>query len=222
MTDSLTTRILTLSQVPLTLAILCFVSGSWQILLALLVVWAITFRKLSLEEMGLCLFAGLFFAIMNYMALTKNLFAFSNPDLIKMPVYEFVMWPFYVLHTKRLFGGSQAPLPERKIYILLGLYILAFIVCSHSWGLLLLTGALLTAGLILHHEQKDLFYTFYMIILGALIEYTGVYQDHWSYPGNIPGGVPFWFITLWGGTGYFLHRAALPLIDRAARQAKGN
>ena len=220
MKDSLTNRLLTLSQVPLTLAILCLFSGSWQILLALLVVWAITFRKLSLEEIGLGLFAGLFFTIMNYLALSQNLFAFSNPDLIKMPVYEFLMWPFYVLHTKRLLGGSQAPQPDLKIYALLVLYILAFILCGHTLALLAVTTALLCACLFIHHDRKDIVYTLYMIVLGAMIEYTGVHQGHWSYPGNIPGGVPFWFITLWGGTGYFLHRAALPLVSRAARYAK--
>ncbi len=222
MKDSLTTRLLTLSQVPLTLAILWIFSGSWHILLALLVVWAITFRKLDLEEVGLSLFAGLFFAVMNYLALTQNLFAFSNPDLIKMPIYEFLMWPFYVLHAKRLFGGSQAPQPDWKIFALLALYILAFVFLSHPLGLLALTVALLIAGLVLHHEHKDIAYTLYLIVLGALVEYTGVYKGHWSYPGNIPGGVPFWFITLWGGTGYFLHRALLPLINRAARHATGN
>ena len=33
-------------------------------------------------------------------------------------------------------------------------------------------------------------------------------------PGDPPGGVPLWFITLWGGVGLFLWRLALPLLRR--------
>ncbi len=222
MQDSLNNRLFALIQVPLTLVVLCFVNGAGPILVSLLAVWALTFRKLSLEEIGLCLFVGLFFIIINYLALTQNLFAFSNPDLIKMPLYQFFLWPFYVLNAKRLLGGSQVGQPDWKIFGLLALYVLAFMLIPNPMHLLAATGVILLIGFALHRSYKDLAYTIYMIVIGAAVEYTSVHQGHWSYPGNPPGGVPLWFFALWGGTGYFLHRAALPLIERVTRYAKAH
>ena len=62
----------------------------------------------------------------------------------------------------------------------------------------------------------DFAYVAYMVILGALIEYTGVWAGQWSYPENPPGGVPLWFITMWGGVGLFTRRLVLPLMRRGA------
>ena len=66
--------------------------------------------------------------------------------------------------------------------------------------------------LFLYHEKLDWMYTLYMIGLGAAIEYTGVWSGEWYYPGDPLGGVPPWFISLWGGVGFFLRRLAFPLI----------
>lgn len=221
MTDSITNRFLTLCQVPLTLLILGFVQGEQLTLGLLLVVWALTFRKLDVEELGLVLFTALLFIIVNYLALSQNMFAFSNKHLIKLPLYEFFLWPFYVLHAKRLFGGSQAGLPDWKTLALFALYVLAFIFSPSTTILLCAAGALLLLGIALYRSHKDIAYTVYLILFAAAVEYTGVHQGHWSYPGNPPGGVPLWFFALWGGTGFFLHRAALPLIERVTRHAKG-
>jgi hypothetical protein len=64
------------------------------------------------------------------------------------------------------------------------------------------------------HEKLDLAYAGYMILVGALIEYTGVWSAQWGYPGSPPGGVPLWFITMWGGVGLFTRRLVLPILRR--------
>ena len=81
------------------------------------------------------------------------------------------------------------------------------------------TATLLVIGLLLFHEPQDLAYTGYMILLGAAIEYTGVYSGQWGYPGEPLGGVPLWFITLWGGVGLLLRRLVLPFVQRFERNA---
>jgi hypothetical protein len=52
-----------------------------------------------------------------------------------------------------------------------------------------------------------------MVLLGAVVEYTGVNAGQWSYPGDVPGGVPLWFATMWGGIGLFFRRLILPLVE---------
>lgn len=156
----------------------------------------------------------LFFTCMNAASLRLGIFAFTDPDVLGMPVYELFMWGFYLLHTKRLLDG---PVPEGRravVWILALLYSAAFAAIPNATTLLAVTGALLVIGLVLFHEPLDLAYTGYMVLLGAAIEYTGVHSGQWHYPGDPPGGVPFWFVTLWGGVGLFLRRLVLPILNR--------
>ena len=210
------TRLLLLLQVPAVLAILAWVPGNVGKLLALLVVWAITFRRLSLAETVFFGLVCVFFTAMNAGALKQGIFAFTDPDIWGMPVYELLMWGFYLLHLQRLLQGA-APQGGRVLASILAvMYAAAFVAISDSDMLLLVTGVLLLAGLFFFHEPMDLAYTGYLILLGAAIEYTGVYSGQWHYPGNPVGGVPFWFITMWGGVGLFQHRLVLPILARYA------
>lgn len=196
-----------------TLAILAFVPGNLYKLSAFLVLWAVIFRRLGGQETVLVLFACVFFSAMNVATLSQGAFRFNAPDFLGMPAYEFVMWGFYLLHTRRILGRPAAPVrPQLATVVLALLYCIAFAAIPAAWLLLLVTAVLLAAGLAVHHERHDLLYVGYMIVLGALIEFTGVWSGNWSYPG---GGVPLWFVTLWGGVGYFLHRLILPAIALA-------
>jgi uncharacterized membrane protein YoaT (DUF817 family) len=91
--------------------------------------------------------------------------------------------------------------------------------------LLIATVLLLLVGLAFFHEPMDLAYVGYMILLGAAIEYSGVWSRQWHYPGDPAGGVPLWFVSLWGGVGLFLRRLALPILARYEKRpsyATGN
>ena len=203
-----------LTQIPAALAIIAFVPSNVGKLAAFLVLWALTFRKLSKPEVIFYFAACVFFTIMNTASLKQGIFAFTKPDVLGMPVYELFMWGFYLLHLKRLLGG---PAPEGKravVWTLALLYAAAFSAIPDAKILLAVTGTLLVIGLILFHEPHDLAYTGYLILLGAAFEYTGVHSGEWSYPGNPPGGVPFWFVTLWGGVGLFMRRLVLPILAR--------
>ena len=122
------------------------------------------------------------------------------------------MWGFYLLHVKRVLGGEVPHDRRVQVWLLSALYALAFAAIADADRLLQVTAALLLVGVYLFHQRLDLAYLGYMVLLGAAVEYVGVFSGQWSYPGNPAGGVPFWFITLWGGVGLFLRRLVLPLL----------
>jgi hypothetical protein len=197
-----------------TLLVLAFVPSNLGKLAVFLLLWGYTFGRLSRPEWGFVALACLFFTGMNAASLHQGIFAFADPDVLRMPVYEFFMWGFYLLHTKRLFGGAAPQGRRLFVWISALLYSVAFATIVDQQVLLLVTGVLLGAGLLVFHEPLDIAYCSYMVFLGALVEYTGVHSGQWHYPGDPIGGVPLWFVTLWGGVGLFLRRLALPILAR--------
>jgi uncharacterized membrane protein YoaT (DUF817 family) len=114
----------------------------------------------------------------------------------------------------RLLGG---PIPQSNralVWTLALLFAAAFATITDPALLLAVTAAVLLVALGFFHQAHDLAYFGYMVVLGAAVEYAGVYAGLWSYPGDPPGGVPLWFITMWGGVGLFLRRLALPIVAR--------
>ena len=206
--------LLLLLQVPLVMAILAFVPTNLGKLGALLVLWALSFGRLTRVEAVFFAVVCVFFTGMNAASLAQGIFAFTEPDLLRMPVWELFMWGFYLLHTRRVLGGQAAHDRRPAVWALALAYSAAFSTIHDGDTLLAVTGVLLATGLVLFHEREDLAYTGYMILLGALIEYSGVLSGNWVYPGDPPGGVPLWFITLWGGVGLFLRRLVLPILER--------
>ena len=207
-----------LLQVPLTLATLAWLPGNTAKLLALLALWLLSFGRISAREgffyAGVCLF----FSAMNAVSLRQGIFAFHAPDWLGMPCYEFFMWGFYLLHSWRLLGGPAPGGLAWPAWGLALLYAAAFGGIADASLLLCVTAALLALGLLLFHEPLDLVYTGYLVALGAAVEYTGVHSGLWSYPAPPPGGVPLWFITLWGGVGLLMRRLMVPLLAAAARR----
>lgn len=208
-------RLYVFLQVPVSLAIIAGLPGNAAKLGALLVLWLLTFRALTKAEWILYVGACGFFTIMNTLSLRQGIFAFTTPDLLGMPAYEFFMWGFYLLHVKRMLEETvprRPPIQAWLVWILALLYATAFATIADSNTLLAVTGFLLLVGIALFHERLDIAYVGYMVLLGAAFEYTGVLSGQWVYPGHPPGGVPLWFVTLWGGVGLFLRQLVLPLL----------
>lgn len=196
------------------MAILALVPTNPGKLVAFVLVWALTFGRLSKAEAVFFAVACVFFTAMNAASLAQGIFAFTAPDFLGMPVYEVLMWGFYLLHTRRVLGGAAPTDRRAAAWTLALLYSAAFATIHDGNVLLAVTGVLLGLGLVLFHEREDLAYAGYMVLLGAAIEYTGVLSGQWAYPGDPPGGVPLWFVTLWGGVGLFLRRLVLPVLAR--------
>jgi uncharacterized membrane protein YoaT (DUF817 family) len=163
---------------------------------------------------------ALFFG-MNSGALHKGVFRFEHPDLLGMPVYEFFMWGFYTLNATRLLGGA-VPVTRRGWAVVLAvLFAIPFSTIADDAWLLAATGAVLVVALLVFHEREDLAFTGYLVVMGALIEYVGVWTGQWSYPAHPVGGVPLWFITMWGGVGLFTRRLLLPLLSPLSPSPRG-
>lgn len=204
-------RALLVAQLLGTLAIIALLPGNVAKAGALLAWWAVTFRRIEFKEVVLVVGVCCFFTVMNAMSLAQGIFSFTEPDILGMPVYELFMWGFYILHTKRLLGDAP-PAPSRVAWGLALAYSAAFAGIKDATTLLLVTGTLLAIAVYLFHTRRDLAFLGYMVLLGALMEYTGVGSGQWTYPGAPLGGVPPWFVTLWGGVGLFFHRLILPLL----------
>lgn len=201
---------LAIIQVVGTCVILAFVPGNITKLLSFLLFWGSTFGRPSKYELIIALLVNILFTFMNLNALMQGIFAFTHPDIASLlPVWELVMWSFYVIHTRRIFSGSgrSAANPDRRKAILCALvYSAPFGIVTDQHWLFIITLSLLLLSFVLFHERMDLAYTGYFVLLGAIIEYTGVYSGQWYYPSRPYTGVPLWFATMWGGVGLFTHR----------------
>ncbi len=196
-----------------TLAILALVPGNLWKLLALLVLWALSFPRLSWREAAVFVGGCLFFCAMNVGALRHGVFAFRHPDVLGMPAYELVMWGFYLLHFGRAVRG---PVPDEgfKIAAVFAvLFALPFALVTNGALLLPITLTVLLAALLVLSDPFDLAYVGYGVLVGAAIEHVGVATGQWSYPG---GGIPLWFATMWGGVGLFYRRLLMPWTGAAA------
>lgn len=199
-------------QLALTLAVLALVPGGWPKLFGLLLCWAVTFRALTKKELLAFLAVSMLFSVMDIMAVRQEAFRFSSPDYLGLPVWEIFMWGFYVLHALRMLGGS-VPTGQRWLVVALAvLFAVPFVTLNDAWVLLAASGGALALALVFFHDPGDWVYVGYMIMVGAFVEYTGVWSNLWGYPGSVPGGVPPWFVTMWGGVGLFTRRLLVPLL----------
>lgn len=209
-------------QVAVTLVVLAWVPGTTVKALVLLVLWALLFLPLRTAEILMVAGVCLFFTGMNASALKQGIFQFREPDLLGMPAYEFLMWGFYLLHVYRLWGGAAPAKPQTALAWALGLgFAAAFAVITNQMLLFGATATLLLVALYFFHDRLDLAYVGHMVILGTLVEYVGVHAGQWFYPIDIPGGVPPWFVTMWGGIGLFFRRLVLPWMSSAVSVPQG-
>jgi hypothetical protein len=200
-------------QLALTLAVLALVPGAWPKLAALLLCWAATFRTVTKPELLACFGVSGLFSVMDIMAVRQGVFAFDAPDYLGLPVWEFFMWGFYVLHALRMLDGPSARGSPWRAVALGLLFAVPFASIADPWLLLAASGSALALALAFFHERDDWTYVGYMVVVGALVEYVGVWSGQWHYPQSPPGGVPLWFVTMWGGVGLFTRRLLVPLLD---------
>ena len=195
-----------------TCAILAWVpTNAWK-LAAFFVLWALSFRRVSRAEVAVGVVSCLIFTGMNVGALKQGVFVFLRPDVLGMPVWELFMWGFYVLHGLRFLRGKPPAGPYWIPLILAVAFSVPFSTIVDPNLLLLATGTVLLVAFCAFHERDDFYYAGYFVLLGAAIEYTGVFSGQWHYPANPFSGVPFWFVTMWGGVGLFVRRLLLRFV----------
>ncbi len=208
-------------QLAATLLVLTLVPGNVNKLIGFAAIWSAIFWRASLRQWLCFLVVCSLFSIMDMMAVRQGVFRFARPDIAGLPVWEFFMWGFIVLHVVRMLNG---PVPNSTLRLVLPLAIvfaLPFATITDPSMLLVASGAALALALFFFHEPSDFLYIIYGVLLGAIFEYAGVWSGQWAYPGNPPGGVAFWFVTMWSGIGLFARRLVLPLISPSASSRVG-
>lgn len=212
-------RLVLLLQLLATAAVLGWVPDNLAKLATMLVIWAIGFRRVSFAEILVMGGVNLFFVVMNTAALARGVFRFDRPDFLGMPVYEYLMWGFYTLHTIRMVGGNPTSYKRVAAVMMAVVFALPFAAIADPTTLWFAASAALAVCFIVFHEPMDWAYAIYMAALGALIEHVGVGTGQWHYPGHPYGGIPPWSVTMWAGIGLFTRRLLLPMVDRANREA---
>ena len=153
-----------LLQVPLSLAILAWVPGNAWKLAALVLLWGLTFGRISKAEWRLLLGICIFFSAMNAAALHQGIFRFNQPDVLGLPWYEWCMWGFYLLHTIRVLAGAPPTTQQRLAWTLAVVYAAAFALIADAHVLLAVTAGLLVCAL---------FWFPTCVGMGAIFEFEG-------------------------------------------------
>lgn len=203
-----------LCQLALTAAALGWVPGNPAKLGTMVVIWRLGFGPIAAAEYLMMAAVNLLFVVMNTGALNGGIFRFDHPDVLGMPVYEYLMWGFYTLHTIRFLDG---PAPRGSLILAsaaAAAFALPFATITEPALLLAASATVLAGCFALFREPLDFGYAGYMAAIGALIEYIGVGTGQWHYPGQPYGGVPLWFLPMWAGVGLFTRRLIVPLLQR--------
>ena len=192
----------------LTLAILLIPINSIAKAVLLLIIWAITFHPISKKEMLLFVFINLIFTLGNIMAIKRGAFYFMEQDIGPLTAWEPFMWGFYCLHVIRFHGSSKLKTNRWVLGIMAAVFVLSFSISKDHNMILLTTTAAFVLLLFFFHEKQDIKYALHMIIIGTILEYCAVYFGLWAYPADYVGGVAYWYIALFGGTGILVDRVA--------------
>ena len=172
-------------------------------MLAVLASFYFIYGAFTKEEMYLFIGVNLFFTFMNYMSIINGIFAFTQPDLIGLPWYEFFMWGIYVIHLKRIteiffkdeFKAYQTSLVD---FVCVGLVIVVFSLCKDKSSVTIFP---LIINIFYLFAKKSKFITcsyFYFIAIGGILELVGTNGGQWTYPQPDFYGVPFWYVNVFG------------------------
>ncbi|MCA9327971.1 MAG: hypothetical protein KC877_01435 [Candidatus Kaiserbacteria bacterium] len=203
-----------------TLLILWFAPNDAVALGVLLVFWFVTFRPITRFEGALFAAASVVMAGAQILTPVPTIFYFTQETLGNIPLYETVMWGFYVLFVFRLVGTRFTWAAWWKYVLAVGSLLGAFVLCAGSQQsilpALLVAVALIVA---LFHTKSDWQYITVFVVLCVAIEVVGTARGLWVYPGvatsvHVGGLLPVWMFLYWAGAGLLLLRILPPLLHR--------
>jgi hypothetical protein len=196
-----------------TLALLAAPLASGIKLLGLLGWWALTMPARRRAEWVLFAITNAVFTVLDVLSVRRGLFRFTHSDWLGLPLYELVLWGFYLVHTTRMLGSTPVLRPSARAWVLVVAFAPCFGALTEPRAVLCASGGVLGVGLAVFHTRRDLIYVAYLTVVGAVVEQVGVRSGAWCYPA---AGVPIWSLTMWGGVGLILHRVILPLAEALA------
>jgi hypothetical protein len=209
---------LLLLQFLLTLFILGFIESNAVKVCLLLPLWWVSFGGLSKAEWIVFVIINVVFVISDLGAIRNGVFQFTYPDVLGLPYYELFMWGFYFLHTHRMLQTKYPPSVDAKVLVLAGIFSVFFGILSDPLWLLICTSGILLLTLVFYHDTEDLLFTFYMMCMGAAVEWVGLNRGLWIYPARDPLLASAQFVVMWGGSGLFLRRIVGPWLISRRRQ----
>ncbi|MBA4387703.1 MAG: hypothetical protein C0404_06960 [Verrucomicrobia bacterium] len=191
-----------------TLAILICVPSSIAATAMLAGLWILTFGTVTLLDAAIFVAVNILFSVMDIMTVNSQVFQFTTQDAFGLPCYEFILWGFYVLHMRRVVQSFSAPAHRNLSLAIVAAmaFGIAFSAAPDSTMRLVVPAAVVGVALVLFRSQRDIAAASYLLLVGALVEYTGVWAGLWSYAEQVPGGVPPWSIPMWMGVGLFASR----------------
>jgi hypothetical protein len=195
-----------------TLGIVLLVPNSLAVLFILLPVWWLMFRPWQDGEVFSFAIAAVFFLFQNYMCLKAGIFEFKHKDILLMPYYEPFLWGFYFTALKRFVVATHKSL-HFEMKSLIGLFVtsVAFSLFSRTPLFFAATIVSTLFLFVLFHARLDLIFAVSALLLGFVIELTGVFSGLWSYPAPDFLGMPYWFSTMWISVGLLGWRFLMPL-----------
>lgn len=183
----------------------------------LLPMWWILFSGLRKAELIGFVVINLLFIVSDIGAIQNGFFKFTAPDFAGLPVWEFFMWGFYLMHTHRMFPSKVAKSLDFKLLFLAIIFSQLFAIIPNREILLASTSAVLAITLFFYSQQDDILYCAYLMLLGVATEYVGIKFNLWSYPEKDFNSALVQFVIMWGATGiYFRHIMGGWLIKRTA------
>lgn len=150
------------------------------------------------------------FSIANYAALKNNVFVFTKPDLFLMPFNEVLMWGFYCLNAHRLIGVKSALTVQKiKPILYIAIYVLAFSIVKDEIPLSVFSFFLLGLALMIHHSFRDFMYIAYFLLMGVIVETSGVLNGLWLYPQASYFAWPLWAPLMWANIGLIMSQVSV-------------
>ena len=215
-----TERAAVTASLALTLVQISTIEASWLLAVMLPLQWWLVFRPVQHREWVMFALVGPFFVAQNYLALRAGAFTFRQQDFLLMPWHEPLLWMGWYLHLVRFLGR-----PAREVrlapsaWLGLAATVTAFSVFGgEARALTFASAASCVLLLALFHTRTDLSYALCAVVLGALVEATGVAGGLWSYPSPGWTGVPAWSLAMWISVGLLGRRFVLPAAEWLAQR----
>jgi hypothetical protein len=197
-----------------TVVVLGWVPGNSVKLAVMAVFWLVGFGSLSAAEIAGGAVVCLLFVAMDEGALRQGVFRFLQPDFAGLPIYEFFIWGFYVVHALRFVGCERGERFRPVSLALAAVFAACFTTITDPEMLAVAAGAVVAVSLVLLRRSGDIASAIYMIGMGALVEYVGVGTGQWVYPDAPSGGVPLWSFMMWTGIGLFSRAVLGPFVQQ--------
>jgi hypothetical protein len=199
------TKILLL-QFVLTLVVLALVPENFHKVLLLLPLWWFSFRGFTAKEVIAFFIINGVFVVSDIGAVQNGFFEFKHPDFFGLPVWEFFMWGYYLLHTHRMFPSKLPKHLDLRLLVLAVAFAAMFALILDRSLLLAATSGTLLMTLYFYHEKDDLLYCGYLMLLGFATEFVGIRFNLWSYPERDFNSAFAQFLVMWGATGIYFRR----------------